>query len=79
MQPVDFPEQNVVYGMNQHEYIALPAFDNGQQVISCWKLSVLERLRVLLRGVVWVRQLTQGAPLQPQVLETTYPFQETTE
>lgn len=76
MQPVRFEGHNTVFAEDQPEYIPLPAYrgEDGQ-VISCWQLSWKERLRIVLTGKVWLRTLTYNQPLQPQALETAYPFE----
>lgn len=75
MHPIDFPEQNSVLAKDQPEYQPLPAHrtDDGE-VISCWSLSWRERLRVLWTGRLWLRQLTFGELMQPQLLEVESPF-----
>ncbi len=51
MIPVSFKEANTVYAENQKEYMPLPAYacDDGE-VISCWRLTVIERLIILFTG-----------------------------
>ena len=75
MHPIEFPEQNSVLAEDQPEYLPLPSHraDDGE-VISCWSLSWRERLRVLWTGRLWLRQLTFGELLQPQLLEVESPF-----
>ncbi len=71
MNPVKFPESNVVYGQFQKEYKPLTAMrvdGPAGDVITCWNLSLFERLKVLFSGEVWVSQLTFHAPIQPQML-----------
>jgi len=49
MKPIKFTEQNCTYAENQPEYLPLPAFKDEQpagQVVSCWKLSFRERIRI---------------------------------
>jgi len=76
MKPISFPSHNVVYGGGQPEYFPLPAYRTPKgTVISCWKLSWRECLRLLLTRKVWLLQLTFGAPLQPQFLQVDYPFE----
>lgn len=74
MEPVKFKGYNLVIAKNQKEYLPLPAFhsaiyDNGDQygsVISCWKLTWRERLKVLFNGRFYFSQMTFNEPLQPQ-------------
>lgn len=71
-----FPEVNCVYGADQPEYRPLPCVKCGDErgtILFCWKLSLRDRLRVLLRGELWYQVLTFKAPLQPQNLSTDKP------
>jgi hypothetical protein len=74
MTPVGFPQQNKVYGEGQPEYLPLPACDDGVVTVSCWKLSLWERLIVLLYGRLWLQQMNFGKPLQPQLPTVEGPF-----
>lgn len=70
MKPLKFPEHNAVYGANQKEkYLPLPAYMNKKdpngQIITCWKLTLIDQIRVLITGRVWVSVLTFQDPLQP--------------
>ena len=68
MKPIKFPEQNCTYAENQSEYLPLPAHkvDNTEgEVISCWHLSFIERLRILFNGKLWVCLLSFHKPLTP--------------
>ena len=73
MKPTNFKEQNVIFAKDQPEYQPLPAFieksDKGQ-VISCWKLSIKERLRILFFGKLWCCMLTFNKPLTPVFFTT---------
>lgn len=66
MKPTEFKEQNVVYAKDQKEYTPLPAlkFEDGT-VISCWKVSWKELLKIMWHRRVWVSVLTFNNPLQP--------------
>jgi hypothetical protein len=58
----------VVYAKNQPEYRPLPAIKCADgTVISRWRLTWRERLRVLFKGNLYLQQLTFNAPLQPQL------------
>lgn len=73
MKPKKFKEANVVFAKDQPEYKQLPALrlksDNGE-VITCWELSFIERLRILLKGEVWLCMLTFNKPLTPTYMTT---------
>lgn len=74
MKPVEFPEQTVVWAKDQPPYLPLPAFTDEKQTISCWKLSLWERFKILVFGTLWLRQLNFGNALQPQIIEIDSPF-----
>lgn len=78
MTPIEFTEQNVVFAKDQPEYLPLPAYrDEDGTVISCWKLSWKERLKILLTGKLWLSILTFNAQLQPQLPSADNPFKAT--
>lgn len=73
MKPTKFPEANVTYAENQPEYLPLPAFKNDSpqgEVISCWRLSFMERMRILFTGKLWVSLMTFNKPLTPSFFTT---------
>lgn len=76
MKPVEFPEKNVVLGQDQPEYQPLPVFRSREEgeVISCWRFSIFERLKILFGADLWLRQLTFGRPFQPLLPELECPF-----
>ena len=54
MKPITFKEHNVVYAKDQPEYNPLPALkDNTGAVVSCWKLSIKERFKLIFTGKLW--------------------------
>jgi len=73
MKPVEFPECNIVAAENQPEYQALPAHraptKNGE-VIACWRLSFVERLRALFLGKIWVSLWCFDHSITPSLLTT---------
>ena len=71
MKPIDFKERNVIVAENQEEYMSLPAlkFESGE-IISCWKLSVAERLKVLLTGKIWHSSLSFNKSITPVFMTT---------
>lgn len=74
MKPITFPQSNVVYAKDQPEYLPLPAYRDEAQTISLWRLSWRERLTVLVRGRLWLRQMNFGRSLQPQRIQVESPF-----
>lgn len=71
MKPVKFEECNVEFAKDQPEYNSLHAFraDNGE-VITCWKLSFKERIKVLFSGNIWLSLQTFNKPLTPSFMTT---------
>jgi hypothetical protein len=74
MKPIEFKEQNVVYAKDQPEYIPLPGHkvvdDNRGEFIFCMKLSLIERIRLLITGKLWCSLLTFNNPLTPSFFTT---------
>lgn len=67
----------VVYAKDQPEYLPLPAYRTGDgTVVTRWRLSWSERIRVLLGGSVWLTILTFNNPLQPVKLDAQCPIEE---
>ncbi len=74
MKPVSFKGNNIIFAEDQPEYLPLPACRSDQgEVLTCWKLSYWERIKVLFTGRVWCTQLTFNRPLQPQMLQVLTP------
>ena len=51
MKPVEFKHQNIVFAKDQPEYQPLPALRIDSptgEVVSCWRLSFKERIKVLV-------------------------------
>jgi hypothetical protein len=67
--------REVVLAKDQPEYIPLPAapVDDGHRIVTRWKLSLAERLRILFTGNLWLSVLTLGKPFPPVLLETENP------
>jgi len=68
MKPVKFKECNVIFAEQQNQYNDLPAlkYENREgNVITSWKMSPWERLRILFTGRVWINTLTFNRDLQP--------------
>lgn len=68
MEPVTFEHSNktLVPGEYSDDIVgALPIWTDGEQCVSCWKMSLGDRLRALLFGRVWLAVLSGKA--QPPV------------
>ena len=76
MKPIEFKEQNILYtkpaDMTDEECGSLPAYKDGMNNISCWTMSIKERLKVLFTGVIWINVLGKGQP--PIWLGVNTPF-----
>ncbi len=80
MNPIKFKECNITYAENQKEYLPLPVLKCADgQVLSCWKLSFFERVKIILTGKVWLNILTFNQPLQPIIMMINKPKLETTD
>ena len=67
----------ITFAEDQPEYLPLPAIRTVDgQVITRWRFSWRERLRVLVTGQMFLRQLTFNAPLQPQAPSVEEPLME---
>ncbi len=65
-----------VFAKDQPEYDNLPTFKYGDRegkVLSRWKLSWRERLRILFTGDMYLTTLTFNQPLQPVMLQVEKP------
>lgn len=71
MKPTHFDEANKTLlkppGMTDEECGSLPVYNDGEQCISCWRMSLRERLAALLFGQVWLYVLS--GETQPPVAE----------
>ena len=77
MKIYEFKECNHKYAENQSEYLTLPCHkaDDGM-VTTCWQLSFLDRLSILIFGKVWLQILTFNKPLQPLKMLANKPMQD---
>jgi len=72
MKPIQFkyvnrelqPPEGVTYSENVTGIDPLPIWTDGEQCVSCWKMTWRERLAALLFGRVWVAVLS-GATQPP--------------
>ena len=58
MKPIHFEESNKDLlkpkGMTDKECGSLPVYTDGVTCISCWKASLLDRIKLLFCGKVWL-------------------------
>ena len=67
-EPASFKQSNMTWKGwqafgNREEVSDLPAHRQGNQTISCWKLSWRERLEVLLSGRAWLYVIGRQPPV----------------
>lgn len=65
MKPIQFPEaikdlqpSGKKYSENVVGVMPLPIWTDGEQCVSLWQLSIVERLAVLWNGTIWVQVLS---------------------
>ena len=51
---------NAIYSDSIKEIQPIPIYTNGEVCISKWKLSFMDKIRVLISGYVWVATLDDG-------------------
>ena len=77
MKPVKFKQQNCVIAKDQPEYLPLPAYKNEDGIVTtCWKLSFIERIGILITGKIWWQIMTFNKSLQPQRPSIKNPLEE---
>jgi hypothetical protein len=66
--PVVEGMKEVVFAKDQPQYLPLPAVicEDGT-VISRWRLTLKERIKIFFTGDLWLNQMTFHKPLQPQL------------
>ena len=74
MTPIEFPEMNATLAKDQPEYLPLPVHQNDTESISCWQFTWRERFAIFFGKPLWIRQMTFGALLQPQLPVVEKPF-----
>lgn len=74
MKPTEFNEQNKVFTApsGMANCVNLPVFQDDTQIISCWEMTMDEKLALILNGKVWLGVCGQGQP--PVWLSAQYPF-----
>jgi len=68
MKPIEFAGVNCTYAKDQPEYLPLPVMKSSGpegECISCWELSLRERIKILFTGKLWLSLWTFHKPLTP--------------
>jgi len=66
--PIMFREATGILRGGSKDILDLPVYRNDEQVISCWKIPIMRRLRVLFTGRVYLHVLGKTHP--PLCIET---------
>lgn len=81
MKPIAFAQANKDLQPSGQQYsgdvtqvVSLPVFTNEEQCISCWQLSIWERLQLLFSGKLWL-QVLSGSTQPPVAFRTDSPFE----
>ncbi len=70
---IDLPEVTLAKG--QAQYRELPVYrDCEGVVVTRWRVGLLERLRILFRGHMWLTVFTFHQPLSPLRIDTRCPL-----
>lgn len=76
MKPIKFKEVNKTWfkpaSMTDEECGALPVFQDNKQIISCWKISLFEKIKLLFTGKIWLWNISQIQT--PIALGCEHPF-----
>lgn len=66
MELVDFNGRNFVFGANVKDAATVPAHITDDGIVTfCWKLSFIERIKMLFCGRLFLTSVTYKRPLQP--------------
>jgi len=76
MKSIEFRESNRTYfkpeSMTDEECSSLPVFQNEKYIISKWRLGLIERMRILFSGHIWL--WIHGCVQPPVSLDVKSPF-----
>jgi len=82
MKPIEFKEQTKVLrkpqNMTDAECGSLPVFNDSKQSISCWRANIIERVKFIFSGRVWLG-VYSGQTQPPVWLGVKYPFKKAIE
>ncbi len=77
MSPIDFDEANgnlEAPALFDESCQLLPCYRDEKQVVSCWHISLLERIKLLFTGQIWLG--VAGSRHPPVWLDAHRPFEE---
>lgn len=76
MKPIKFKESNKTLltpkNIAGSKCLPLPVFSDGTDRVSCWRVTFLERLKILFTGKIWLVVL--GRTHSPLYIDANCPF-----
>jgi len=74
MRPVDFAQQNITFlpPKDMENCESLPVYRDGREIISCWRFSFKDILKVIFKRRIWLH--ISGMSQPPVYLRTEFPF-----
>jgi len=77
MKPIKFKESNVTLSkpddMTDKECGPLPVFRKINEITSCWKMSLKERISAVLFGKIWIHVYSRThPPILPECKKTVF-------
>ncbi|RDY57695.1 hypothetical protein [Flagellimonas nanhaiensis] len=69
MKAIKFEDVNVEFAKDQEEYTSLPALrigDDHDTIVTCWKLTLWERIKLLFQGHFWMSEMNFNRALTPR-------------
>jgi hypothetical protein len=54
MKPAMFKEANIIFSDKEKKSLPMPTFRINKTIVACWKMNLIERIRVLFKGRMWV-------------------------
>ena len=77
MDIVKFKECNVTFAEGQPEYLSLPAYRSANGLVTTlWKLSLWERIKVVVTGEMFLQVVSFNKPLLPLKMSVDKPLLE---
>lgn len=69
MKAIKFKDANINVAESQDEYNTLPALklnDDCDTTITCYSLTIWERIKVLFQGHIWMSEMNFNRPMTPR-------------
>lgn len=69
MKAINFKDANIEFAKDQKQYNSLPALrigDENDTIVTCWRLTFFERLKILFTGRIWMSEMNFNRPLTPR-------------